>query len=329
MYSFESIVGNKNIIKNLQISILNNKVTHAYILDGQAGIGKKLIANTFAKTLQCEKSEEKPCQVCHSCKSYENNNHPDVFFVKSQNAKSIGVDDIREKVNTKVEIRPYKHKYSVFIIEDADTMTVQAQNALLKTIEEPPSYAVFILLSTNYNSFLETILSRCVLLKVKPLLLEEVTKYLIENENLSKEKADFFSVFAEGNIGRAKMICNDTGFIEMRNEIISILVSLSKKNLVDIFLIVKEITKYKDNIQDVLDILYLWYRDVLVLKETLDLKFVIQKENIGDIQKEVLEYSSESLYNKLSAIWNAKISIKQNSNFQLTLEVMFLNIKEY
>lgn len=327
MYSFENIVGNKYIIRFLQSAISNNKVTHAYILDGQAGIGKKLIANTFAKTLQCEKGTDTPCQVCHSCKAYENNNHPDVFFVKT--AKSIGVDDIREQVNTKVEIRPYKHKYIIFIIEDADTMTIQAQNALLKTIEEPPSYAIFILLSTNSNSFLQTILSRCVLLKIKPLLFEEVNKYLIEYENLTKEKADLFSTFSEGNIGRAKILSNDVYFIEMRDEIISILISLSKKGLVDMFLIAKEITKYKDVIQDVLDIFYLWYRDVLVLKETSDIKFLIQKENIPGIEKETLEYSTESLYNKLSAIWDAKISLKQNSNFQLTLEVMFLNIKEY
>ena len=119
--------------------------------------------------------------VCHSCKQALSGNHPDLIYVTHEKPASIGVDDIREQINDTIQIRPYSSYYKIYIVDEAEKMTVQAQNALLKTIEEPPSYAVIILITTNQEAFLPTILSRCVQLKLKPLKDFTVKSYLTEH----------------------------------------------------------------------------------------------------------------------------------------------------
>ena len=152
MYSFEEIVGHKEIIEGLQQGIKSKKVSHSYIFDGIEGIGKKTLAYAYAKTLQCLKEGISPCNECISCRSFDSGNHPDVFFIKSEK-KNLGVDEIREGILKEMEIKPYKYKYKIFIVENADNMTVQAQNALLKTIEEPPAYGIIILFLPIMNNF--------------------------------------------------------------------------------------------------------------------------------------------------------------------------------
>ena len=127
---------------------------HAYILAGEAGMGRKSLAHAFALTLLCEKGKSQPCMECHACKQVLSGNHPDLIHVTHEKAGSIGVDDIREQVNDTIMIRPYSSYYKIYIVDEAEKMTIQAQNALLKTIEEPPSYAVILLLTTNSDGFL-------------------------------------------------------------------------------------------------------------------------------------------------------------------------------
>ena len=160
---FQDILGNDMVKEHFKKAIENHKISHAYILTGEAGMGRKSIANAFAMTLLCEKGGNEPCMVCHSCKQVLGGNHPDLIYVTHSKPGSIGVDDIREQINDTIMIRPYSSYYKIYIVDEAEKMTVQAQNALLKTMEEPPSYAVIILITTNQEAFLPTILSRCVL----------------------------------------------------------------------------------------------------------------------------------------------------------------------
>ncbi|MEI3523193.1 MAG: hypothetical protein V8Q36_03205 [Anaerotignum sp.] len=128
-------------------------VSHAYLLTGSSGSGKRLIADTFAKTLQCEAGGTEPCGHCRSCSAFDSGNHPDIVYVRPAK-KTLGVDDVREQILEDVSLKQYRYRYKIYIVEQADTMTVQAQNALLKTLEEPPAYAVFLLLAENQTAFL-------------------------------------------------------------------------------------------------------------------------------------------------------------------------------
>ena len=177
MAGFSEIIGHEQIIEHLQNAIRLNKVSHAYILDGEEGSGKMLLASAFAQTLQCEQGGTEPCGKCHSCIQAESRNQPDIIRVTHEKPGSIGVDDIRDQLCSDILIRPYSSPWKIYIVDEAEKMTVQAQNALLKTIEEPPAYGIVLLLTENSEAFLPTILSRCVTLKLRPVKDEQIRKY--------------------------------------------------------------------------------------------------------------------------------------------------------
>ena len=142
MPGFDDIIGHDWIKEHYQRAIKQKKISHAYILSGEEGMGKKSLAYAFSLSLFCQKGEDKPCLCCPACKQVISNNHPDLISVSHEKISSIGVDDIREQINDTILIMPYSSSYKIYIIDEAEKMTVQAQNALLKTIEEPPSYSI-------------------------------------------------------------------------------------------------------------------------------------------------------------------------------------------
>ena len=147
MKGFKDVIGHNDIIQYIQNAVSQDKVSHAYILNGERGSGKKMLADLFAMTLQCEEHTPNPCGECHSCKQAKSGNHPDIIHVTHEKPNTISVDDIRTQVNNDIVIKPYSSPYKIYIIPEADLLSVQAQNALLKTIEEPPAYAVIFLLT--------------------------------------------------------------------------------------------------------------------------------------------------------------------------------------
>lgn len=329
MRTFRNITGNQTIIKLLKNAIFYNKVSHAYIISGDEGCGKTLIGETFAKTLLCEEGKTDACCNCISCKSFENGNNPDIFYVKPKKGKtkSIGVNDIREQVIENVSIKPYKYKYKVFIIENADDMTKEAQNAFLKTLEEPPEYGVFILLARNPEKFLPTVLSRCVNIKIRPLSNGEVINYIRTYTEIPDEKIELFAEYSRGSIGRALMMSQSSEFIEMRENIINTITNLYGKNDFYACDSVKYIEEYK-NEKGLLDIMYMWYRDMLSAKILKDDKYIIQKDKKDIIFKEANKYSAECIIDKAEACLEAKNQLLKNVNFRLCMEVLLMKLKE-
>ena len=159
MVSFNNIIGHEEIIRHLKNAMTTGKISHSYIFTGRPGSGKKLLATTYAMTLQCEAGGTEPCQKCDSCKKAMGKNHPDIIMVNHEKPGTITIDEVRDQVIHDVAIKPYCSQHKIYIIPDAEMMTVQAQNALLKTIEEPPEYAVIMLLTSNVDALLPTIQS--------------------------------------------------------------------------------------------------------------------------------------------------------------------------
>lgn len=328
MGSFKDVVGHKDIINYIRNAVLNDKVSHAYILNGERGSGKKLLANLFAMTLLCEQGGPDPCNQCHSCKQAESGNHPDIIRVTHEKPNSISVDDIRTQVNNTVDIKPYQGPYKVYIIPQADLMTPQAQNALLKTIEEPPEYAVFLLLTENAETLLATINSRCVMLKLRNIKDTLIKKYLMENLQIPDYKADVCTAFAQGNMGRAIMLANSEHFNEIREEAVQLLKYIHEMELNEIVSAVKNITVYKLEIVDYLDIIMIWYRDVLLYKATKDVDKVVFKDQMTYIKEQARKSSYEGIELILKSLENAKSRLRANVNFDLVMELLFLTIKE-
>ena len=327
MGSFKDVVGHKDILKYISSAVENNRVSHAYILNGERGSGKKMLANLFAMTLLCETGDNEPCGKCHSCKQAESGNHPDIIRVTHEKPNSISVDDIRTQVNNTVDIKPYQGPYKVYIIPQADMMTPQAQNAILKTIEEPPSYAVFLLLTENAETLLPTINSRCVMLKLRNIKDTLIKKYLMENLEIPDYKADMCTAFAQGNMGRAIMLANSDHFNEIREEAVQLLKHINEMELNEIVAAVKNISVYKLEITDYLDIIMIWYRDVLLYKATKEIDKVVFKDQLQSIKEQARKSSYEGIELILESLEKAKARLKANVNFDLVMELLFLTMK--
>ena len=180
MAGFADVLGHEQTIAHMKNAIQLRKVSHAYIINGEKGSGKKMLANIYAQTLQCQTKGTEPCMECPSCKQAMNRNQPDIIYVTHEKPNTISVEDIRGQLNGDIMIKPYSSPYKVYIVDEAEKLTVQAQNTLLKTIEEPPMYAVILLLTTNAGMLLPTIQSRCVKLDLKPVSSANIKTYLME-----------------------------------------------------------------------------------------------------------------------------------------------------
>lgn len=328
MASFKDIVGQEQIKEHLQGAMKTGKVSHAYIINGERFSGKEYIARIFAMALQCEKEDGEPCQICHSCKQALSNNQPDIIYVSHEKPGTIGVDDIRAQVNGDIAIKPYSSPYKIYIINEAEKMTPQAQNALLKTLEEPPAYAVIILLTTNVNSLLQTILSRCVILHMKPVADELVKDFLMTQMQVPDYKAEVCVAFARGNIGKAKHLAASEDFEKVKEEALALLKYVHEMDITEMIAAIKKINEYKLDIDDYLDILSIWYRDVLLFKATNDANHLVFREEIQNIRRVAGRTSYEGIEEVLQALSKAKSRLNANVNFDLTMELLLLTMKE-
>ncbi len=328
MADFKDIVGQQQLKEHLQNALATGKISHAYIINGEKSSGKEFIARIFAMALQCESEEDKPCQECHSCKQALSDNQPDIIRIIHDKPNTISVDDIREQINNDVAIKPYKGPYKIYIMNEAEKMTTQAQNAILKTLEEPPEYAIILLLTSNVNALLPTIQSRCVVLNMKPVSDDEMRKFLMEEVKIPDYRTEICVAFARGNVGKAKDLSNNEEFDNIKSEAISLLKYIQEIELYEMIAAIKKISDYKVDINDYLDIIAVWYRDVLVFKATKDMEHLIFKDEIQALRKIADRSSYEGLELVMEALDRAKNRLNANVNFELTMELLFLVIKE-
>lgn len=328
MTGFNKIIGHEQIIEHFQNAIQLNRISHAYILNGEEGTGKKLLADWFATTLQCETKGITPCGQCRSCRQEENRNQPDIIWITHEKPGSIGVEDVRGQIVGDIQIKPYGSPYKIYIIEEAEKLTVQAQNALLKTIEEPPAYGIIMFLTTNADSFLPTILSRCVVLDLKPVSNAAIIKYLMEQIHVPDDKANVCAAFAQGNVGKAVRLASSEDFEEMKQHTGKLLQNMETMDVSGILDYLKEITDYKENIYDYLDLLLVWFRDVLLFKATKDANVLILREEVTAVSRRAAKSSYEGLEEIITALDKAKTRLKANVNFELVMELLLLTIKE-
>lgn len=328
MAGFHDIIGHERIKEHFQKAIEYNKISHAYILAGEEGMGRKTIAKAFAMTLLCERSNREPCLECHSCKQVLSGNHPDVLWVSHEKPNSIGVDDIRLQINDTIFIKPYSSAYKIYIVDEAEKMTVQAQNALLKTIEEPPAYVIIILLTTNQEAFLPTILSRCIQLKLKPLKNDVVGGYLMETMGVKESQADVYAAFARGNLGKAIHLASSDEFQLMYRQVLNLLKNLKEMDISMLLDSIKRLQEDHLDLNECLDFVQLWYRDILMFKVTRDMNLLVFKDEYTTVSNICQKSSYEGLEAILNAIEKAKVRLKANVNTELALELMLLTMKE-
>ena len=290
---FEKIEGNERIKENLKKSLEQNKTSHSYLFIGVEGIGKKLIAKDFAKRILCIENKEN-CNTCKSCIEFNTNNNPD-FMIISPDGNSIKIEQIRD-LQKSIQEKPIISSKKVYIIDDADKMTSEAQNCLLKTLEEPPEFATIILIGSNESSFLSTIKSRCMILHFETIKNEELKNFLQENYGITDISQNMLDIF-QGSIGKA-IILKDKK--EEYEQIESIIMNMENKDIIDIINMSEIIYKSKEEIYEILD-----YINIILLK----------------LAK--LNYS----YTKcINIVENTKKRLQQNANYDMSIDNMLFNI---
>ena len=328
MRSFKDVIGQEHITEYFKNAISQKKISHAYIIQGERFSGKEFIAKIFAAALQCERQGIDPCGECRSCKQAQSGNQPDIIYVGHEKPNSIGVDDVRGQINGDVAIKPYSSPYKIYIINEGEKLTHQAQNALLKTLEEPPAYAVILILTTNLEGLLPTILSRCVTLRIKPVPDELVKEYLKKELMIPDYKADICVAFARGNLGQAKQLAASEEFENIRAEALGLVKNIGNMELHEVMAAIKKIREYRIDVNEYLDVLSIWYRDVLLFKATNDTNNLIFREEIQYIRKAADKSGYEGIETILKALENAKSRLKANVNFELVMELLFITIQE-
>ncbi len=301
MTAFKDITGQERIVANLKDAVKTGRAAHAYIFDGEKGMGKRTLAGIFAKALLCEeplenRDDAEPCGHCHSCIMAESGSHPDIITLVPEKESSIGVDDIRSQVVNDVVIKPYCSSRKIYIIPDADLMTEAAENALLKTLEEPPSYAVILILSENKYKLLPTILSRAVCFSLRGADIDRIKRYFRDNtESLDR-------------IRRAV-----TGAREMTDTGISAVSA--------------EVAANKEERDGVISFCLSWFRDILFLKAGGEEKKLIFPDELREIRKASEYYSFERINNIIEEIKTARSRLNSNVNPENTFELLFMTMR--
>lgn len=328
MSGFNDIIGQEPIKEHFRKAIESGQLGHAYIINGERGSGKEFVAKLFARAVLCESSKSEPCDECHSCKMAISGSNPDIIRLTHEKPNVITVDDIRTQIISDVQIKPYGDGKKIYIINDAEKMNQAAQNALLKTLEEPPAYVIIMLLTTNSQMLLPTIISRCIQLNMKPVENRQMRKYLTEQMKVSDYQADMCIAFARGNLGRAKMLAGSEDFEDIKNESVAVLKNIKNMSIDEIMKSVKKFAEFKVDIDDFFDILTIWYRDVLLYKATQSVGDMTFKEELKSIKNQADQSSYEGIETIINAIESAKARINANVNFELVIELLLLNIRE-
>ncbi len=291
---FETIIGNEAIKEKLAKSIENGTTSHSYLFLGIAGIGKKMLAKELAKELLCLKQEKD--NTCKSCIEFMSNNHPD-FMCIEPDGNSIKIEQIRF-LQKKILEKPILSDRKVYLIEDADTMTTEAQNCLLKTLEEPPEFASIILIGTQENAFLTTIKSRCMILPFQPIKEEKIRQYLEANYGITNITSNQLALF-QGSIGKAIELKEKQ---EEYNKIEFMIQNFKQKDLIEMLQLAEPLYKAKEEIGPILD-----YMNIVLLEKAKE----------------------ESLYTDcIKIVENTKRKLKQNANYDMCIDDLIFNIWE-
>ena len=343
--TFEEIVGQEPIVKTLKNALLQNKVAHAYLFSGPRGTGKTSIARLFAKALNCEQGLGHQCNVCENCKAMNNNSHPDVIEIDA--ASNNSVDDARSLIE-KVRYSPMLGKYKVYIIDEVHMMSSSAFNALLKTLEEPPSYVVFILCTTEPHKVLPTIVSRCQHYEFKKIddkdLIKLIKKVLLnEGVSASDEAINLITELANGGARDALSLLDQIiAYSDKRIEVsdieqifgltsiadkITLLKFISKGDTLNVLNKFNQFINKNVDVERLVSELLVILKDILIYQKTKNIDLLVSLNEIS--VKELSDiFLNTELNNLISLFMDCQKEFKITNNPTFTFEIYLLKSLE-
>ena len=305
-------IGHEALINNFKQRCLKNTLSHAHLIAGEDGVGKGKLANILAKFI---------------LNGYLDREYVDIINYSSEKS-SFGVDDVRDIIE-EVYKKPFEKDKKVIVIHEGNKLTIQAQNALLKTIEEPPKGVYIIILCESLELILDTIKSRCEIYKLKPLTKSELYEYIkIKKFNYDENEIKSAIAFSEGVPGRIDRYFNDDKLRELRNNIVILIKNLNKNDLEAILQQEESFSNLKNDKEEVLNIFGLFIRDILINKEIENEEFIINSDKLEDIKELTKEMSFKKLNNMIKTIEEARRNIKSNVSWGMMLRVMLMGFME-
>lgn len=326
--SFNVIVGQERAIKILTKSLKENKISSSYIFVGSEGTGKKLTAIEFTKAVNCLNLNKdlEACEDCQSCSEISKQRSPDLKIIEPIK-NSIKIEQIRE-MRKEIGLKPFKNRKKIYIIDKAERMTIEASNCLLKTIEEPPYYAIIILICSKIDPILPTIVSRCQIINFGLISSYKIKEFLLnKNKNIEKEKAEIISKLAQGSIGSALKLLSAEEYFIRREEVLDYLSTISPgKYGDDIFTKIEKMVSEIDRIEEILEMIKLWYRDILIIKNTGDQKYIANCDKLEILEEKSKIYSQEILIDILDYLEKVEEYLIKNVNKRLIFERLYIKM---
>ena len=324
--SFKNVIDQKEAVNILKEELKDDRINHAYLFYGKEGIGKRTLAVEFARALLCEERENDSCNSCNTCRRIDHGNHPDLKIIEGNaKTKNLKIDQIRE-MQKEIAYKPYESNHKIYIIDGAENMTNQAANSLLKTLEDPPSYAIIILISEELNKLLPTVISRCQNLRFSNISRGKIEKFLDE-KNITKEKKELIIGLARGSIGKAEELSENNEFLNKRKNIYDFLKKINNVSKVDIFSEVNDWIKLLKEDFPLFDLLSAWYRDIIIYKRG-NQEQIVNYDYKENILKEAEKYNLNQLLAIIELIEIHESYIERNVFKDLSLQVLLLKIRK-
>lgn len=309
--SFQDIKGQDKPIQILREYIKHSRLSGSYLFAGEDGIGKKLVAKTLAKALNCENETQDSCDRCASCLKIERGQYPDMHCLDTEASDSIKIEYIRQ-LQKDINLRPYAGRKKVFIIDDAHNLTPEAANALLKILEEPPEDSLIILISAKPALLFKTIISRCKMLRFCPLQRAKLEEILRRDFHLANNTAHYLAYFCEGRLGRALKL-KDTDILKEKNRIIDGFALARRPGLENLPV------ENRNNVRSYLNILAAWFRDIYFVKIGMPTTELINLDRKDELLKVISRYTLFDLEGIFNSLSNSLSYLEQNINTKLLL----------
>jgi len=320
--TFDTVLGQTRAMRMLQRMLQKDRIPHALLFTGIDGVGRQTTAKTLAMAVNClEPQGQNPCTRCRSCRKMVSGNHPDLVIVNPAGV-FIKIDQIRS-LRKHLTYAPIEGGRRIVIINDAHAMTAEASNALLKTLEEPPEDTHIILTAPETTDLSPTIVSRCQHISFRPVPETTIAEVLQKRKALDQNAARALAVLAKGSLGKALTTDGDK-WMAWRNGLMERLGGLPAASIPSLFAFAEALSRDKDGLQDTLDMMTMWFRDLLVWPLCPDR--IHNRDYSAQIERIAPQYRPDELLKKTSAIFAAERSISRNVNRRLALEVMMMNL---
>lgn len=320
------VFGHDWAVEHLRKAMAHGRIRHAYLTVGTESVGKETLARAFAQALNCTHPDEaaRPCGECRSCKKIASGSHPDVIYSELDAATgALRIEEVRS-VMSRIALKPYEARYCVAIFRDFDHARPQAQDALLKTLEEPPPHAVLILLAPATDALLPTIISRSQVITLRTMPVEDIRDILISSRGAERKQADLLARLSGGRIGWAIRALEDPALLEQREQALGLLEHLLTLNRAGRFEIAEDLSKDKLALTPLLELWQTYWRDLLLITQGTPLT-PANKDRYESLERLAATLAPDEALAALQATRNLLQNLNLNLNLRLALEVLFLD----